>query len=46
MTEQDEIVRMLTDNPLWLSCPRISWTPICPTGGRYGGVQYEQDQTT
>jgi hypothetical protein len=29
-----------------LSCPRFFWTPICPTGGRYGEVQYEQDQTT
>src|SRR5690349_10093194 len=29
-----------------LSCPRISWTPICPTGGRCGEVRHEQDQTT
>ena len=29
-----------------VSCPRFFWTPICPTGGRYGEVQYEQDQTT
>jgi len=28
-----------------MSCPRFFWTPICPTGGRYGEVQYEQDQT-
>jgi hypothetical protein len=28
-----------------VSCPRFFWTPICPTGGRYGEVQYEQDQT-
>jgi putative transposase len=26
-----------------VSCPRFSWTPICPTGGRYGEVQHEQD---
>src|SRR4051812_47702964 len=30
---------------LSVSCPRFFWTPICPTGGRYGEVQYEQDQT-
>ncbi len=28
-----------------LSCPRFPWTPICPTGGRYGEVQHEQDHT-
>ena len=28
-----------------LSCPRFSWTPICPTGGRYGEVQDEQNRT-
>ena len=31
-------------NPVFVvSCPRFSWTPICPTGGRYGEVQHEQD---
>ncbi len=28
-----------------VSCPRFPWTPICPTGGRYGEVQHEQDHT-
>jgi hypothetical protein len=28
-----------------LSCPRFLWTPICPTGGRYGEIQDEQDQS-
>ena len=39
-----------TYNATWLiqrhgfmSCPRFFWTPICPTGGRYGEVQHEQD---
>ena len=27
----------------YLSCPRFFWTPICPTGGRYGEVQHERD---
>src|SRR6185312_12075233 len=26
-----------------MSCPRFFWTPICPTGGRNGEVQHEQD---
>src|SRR5689334_21067811 len=26
-----------------LSCSRFPWTPICPTGGRYGEVQHEQN---
>ena len=32
-------------DPFWswlpepsVSCPRFLWTPICPTGGRYGEV--------
>jgi Cu(I)/Ag(I) efflux system membrane protein CusA/SilA len=28
-----------------LSCSRFFWTLICPTEGRYGEVQHEQDQT-
>jgi hypothetical protein len=28
-----------------VSCPRFFWTPICPTGGRYGEVQHEQNHT-
>jgi hypothetical protein len=28
-----------------MSCPRFSWTPICPVGGRCGEVQHGQDQT-
>jgi transposase len=28
-----------------VSCSRFLWTPICPTGGRYGEVQHEQDHT-
>jgi hypothetical protein len=28
-----------------LSCPRFSWTSICPTGGRYGEIQHEQNHT-
>ena len=27
-----------------VSCTRFFWTPICPTGGRCGEVQHEQDQ--
>jgi FAD-dependent urate hydroxylase len=27
-----------------LSCPRFSWTAICPTGGRHGEVQHERDR--
>ena len=27
-----------------VSCPRFSWTAICPTGGSHGSVQYEQDR--
>jgi hypothetical protein len=26
-----------------LSCPRFSWTAICPTGGSHDEVQHEQD---
>ena len=29
-----------------VSCSRFLWTPICPTGGRYGEVQHEQNHTT
>src|SRR5271166_4140495 len=28
-----------------VTCPRFSWTAICPTGGSHGAVQYEQDRT-
>ena len=28
-----------------VSCPRFSWTPICPTGGSHDEVQHEQDRT-
>ena len=27
-----------------LSCPRVPWTAICPTGDRHGGVQHERDR--
>ena len=33
------------DCPLDLSCPRFSWTAICPTGGSHDEVQHEQDRT-
>jgi hypothetical protein len=29
-----------------MSCSRFPWTPICPTGGRYGEVQHEQNHKT
>ena len=28
-----------------MSCPRFSWTAICPTGGSHDEVQHEQDRT-
>src|SRR5512143_3437670 len=27
-----------------LSCPRFSWTTICPTGGSHDEIQHEQDR--
>ncbi len=27
-----------------LSCPRIFWTPICPTGGIHGEVEHEPNR--
>jgi type IV secretion system protein VirD4 len=30
---------------LYVSCPRFSWTAICPTGGSQDEVQHEQDRT-
>jgi hypothetical protein len=37
------IVRTSSAGLMIVSCSRFPWTPICPTGGRYGGVQHEQD---
>jgi len=28
-----------------LSCPRFSWTAICPTGGRHDEIGHDQDRT-
>jgi hypothetical protein len=37
---------ILDGEAVWLvSCSRFFWTLICPTEGRYGEVQHEQDQT-
>ena len=29
---------------LWVSCPRIFWTPICPTGGIHDEVEHEPNR--
>ena len=28
----------------YVSCPRIFWTPICPTGGIHGEVEHEPNR--
>jgi len=43
LTDHDELRHDPVLAVLAVSCSRFLWTPICPTGGRYGEVQHEQD---
>ena len=43
LSSERELCAKLGDGEVNVSCPRFFWTPICPTGGRYGEVQHEQD---
>jgi len=37
--EPDEVLLLLN-----VSCPRIFWTPICPTGGIHDEVEHEPNR--